>query len=297
MSVILIRVRRASETTRRTQIQIPKSLANSSVFGDKKEVVSLHDGVVRSLRPAAARNITNTIKLEVPEIATFIDPILKFVLKDEAVYYEALDAANESSKDVVEFLKNGIANKQTSVTLPKKPEMSTWWRIMNEDPDVIMPSERPDNSVIISKNVLISEEDSKLGNALATMHKAELSTFTNQQTTLKAGFVYIGDKREDWPNAVKVGKAIDFSRRENSFFQSYPYGNFMVRAATFFEDRAKAEAAVHSLLESKRTEPRKEWFMVSVEEANDAINQVKEAWKSRSLEVVSPKFSETALIS
>src|SRR6266545_2423851 len=67
-TVLLMRVRRAAEVGRRTQIQLPIRRMKTAFFDGVKALVSEHDGRSHQLVYASARGGLNTIKVEIPEI-------------------------------------------------------------------------------------------------------------------------------------------------------------------------------------------------------------------------------------
>lgn len=65
-TVLLMRARRASETARRTQVQIPVRVRRTKFFEGMREIVSAHDGRSHVIITASARGGINTI-LTIPE--------------------------------------------------------------------------------------------------------------------------------------------------------------------------------------------------------------------------------------
>ena len=90
-TVLLMRVRRASETTRRTQVQIPIRVVRTNFFLGINGLTSAHDGRVHALISASARGGLNTIKTEIPEINPMTDPVLRLERTATAIIYQAFD--------------------------------------------------------------------------------------------------------------------------------------------------------------------------------------------------------------
>ncbi|MHC4702851.1 MAG: hypothetical protein ACYTFQ_19985 [Planctomycetota bacterium] len=131
-AVLLMRVRRASETERRTQVQIPIRVVRTGFFGKDASVTSAHDGRVHTLRRAAARGATNTIKLELPEIDPMVDPVVRFERKKAVIEYQVYDCGSTLGTPIMEALKRGLsmAPPATQLSLPSRPHNATWWRFV-----------------------------------------------------------------------------------------------------------------------------------------------------------------------
>jgi len=130
-TVLLMRVRRASKTERRTQVQIPIIL-KTSFFGEDASVTSGHDGRVHSLRPATARGGLNTIKLELPEIDPMNDPVVRFERNAGGIVYQVYDRNSALGTPIMEALERGrtMNPPATQLTVPAKPKSATWWRFV-----------------------------------------------------------------------------------------------------------------------------------------------------------------------
>lgn len=131
-SVLLMRVRRASETSRRTQIQVPIRVRRLAFFKNVDSVRSSSSGENHQFRTAHARGNDNTIKLEMPEIASFADPVVRFERDKDVVRYNAFDAKSAEGKQIMGELQagRGAAANPTALTVPKKPASATWWRFV-----------------------------------------------------------------------------------------------------------------------------------------------------------------------
>jgi len=131
-TVLLMRVRRASETERRTQVQIPIRVVRTGFFGDDASVTSSHDARLHSLRRAAARGGLNTIKLELPEIDPMKDPVVRFERGASGISYQVYDRSSTLGTPIMEALERGrtMDPPATELTVPATPESSTWWRFV-----------------------------------------------------------------------------------------------------------------------------------------------------------------------
>ena len=131
-TVLLMRVRRASETERRTQVQIPIRVVRTGFFGDDASVTSAHDGRVHSLRRAAARGGLNTMKLELPEIDPMQDPVVRFERGARGIGYQVYDRNSVLGTPIMEALERGrrMSPPATQLTVPANPGSATWWRFV-----------------------------------------------------------------------------------------------------------------------------------------------------------------------
>jgi len=131
-AVLLMRVRRASETERRTQVQIPIRVVKTEFFGEDASVTSAHDGRVHTLRRAAARGTTNTIKLELPEIDPMDDPVVRFERKKTLIEYQVYDSGSTLGTPIMEALERGLSMDPpaTQLSVPSRPLSATWWRFV-----------------------------------------------------------------------------------------------------------------------------------------------------------------------
>jgi hypothetical protein len=95
-TILLMRVRRASATQRRTQVQVPiRLLRASDFFREGRKITSATDGRTHSFRDAEGSGGLNTIKLEIPEIADMADPVIRLQRRRTDIIYEAFDSASE----------------------------------------------------------------------------------------------------------------------------------------------------------------------------------------------------------
>ena len=127
-SALLMRLRKASVTDRPTQTQIPMRVVQT-FFSGVSSVESSHSGVTHGLHQASARGSVNTIKLEIPEMRHFADPVARFEKTGSGVIYEVHDASSPSGKQIISRLQAGHANGSTQTSI-KDLASSTWWRFI-----------------------------------------------------------------------------------------------------------------------------------------------------------------------
>ena len=130
-TVLLMRVRRASETARRTQIQIPIRVVRTNFFTGITRLVSDHDNRSHILVDATARGGLNTIKTEVPEIESMIDPVLRLERTANSIRYRAFDAGSVLGAPIRDALLKGFEmSPRTSFSSIANLEKATWWRFI-----------------------------------------------------------------------------------------------------------------------------------------------------------------------
>ena len=76
---------------------------------------------------------------------------------------------------------------------------------------------------------------------------------------IKKGFVYV-IHNPAWPEWYKVGSSINARNRNRSYQTSSPFRDFKLVTYKCFDERLKAERAIHSKLEALGLERRSEWF-------------------------------------
>jgi HKD family nuclease len=130
-TVLLMRVRRASETARRTQIQLPIRVVQTAFFTGVRDLVSAHDGRAHTLISASARGGLNTIKVEIPEIEPMADPVLRLERTPNAILYQTFDASSVLGRPIQQALLNGFAMKPpTTFKTVADTTHATWWRFI-----------------------------------------------------------------------------------------------------------------------------------------------------------------------
>jgi len=128
--VLLIRVRRASETGRRTQVQIPQKVLDSPFFRGARAMKSLASGVSHPIRIARSRGSVNTRKIEIPEIDRVSDPILRVVHSGTELVYRVFDALSADGAVLHDRLLSGLKTGKTGTTMPAAPGRATLWRVI-----------------------------------------------------------------------------------------------------------------------------------------------------------------------
>jgi hypothetical protein len=130
-TVLLMRVRRASETARRTQIQIPIRIVRTNFFTGIRSLVSAHDGRTHPLVQATARGGLNTVKTEIPEIDPMVNPVLRLERTTKAIVCQAFDANSILGAPILQALLNGFQmTPQTTLSSINDREKATWWRFI-----------------------------------------------------------------------------------------------------------------------------------------------------------------------
>jgi len=127
-SALLMRLRKASVIDRPTQTQIPMRVVQT-FFAGVSSVQSAHSGVTHGLHQASARGAVNTIKLEIPEMRHFADPVARFEKTGSDVIYEVHDASSPSGKQIISRLQAGHVDGSTQTSI-KDLASSTWWRFI-----------------------------------------------------------------------------------------------------------------------------------------------------------------------
>lgn len=131
-TVLLMRVRRASEHERRTQVQIPIRVIRTQFFEGIREIVSAHDGRAHSIITASARGGLNTMKVELPEIYPMTDPVVRLERTASAIIYQTFDANSALGRPIMDALRKGLefTPSVTSLTTLREPHRATWWRFI-----------------------------------------------------------------------------------------------------------------------------------------------------------------------
>ncbi|ALJ00790.1 hypothetical protein DC20_19620 [Rufibacter tibetensis] len=128
---LYMRVRKAHES-RLTQTQIPKRLLQDMFFEDLNEIISGHDGEVHRVSVAHARGAINTMKLEVPEMRDFEDPVMEFRHTDDGLIYNVYDSSTLQGQRIRRILDEGLSSSPptTFSTLPSDLSRATLWRFI-----------------------------------------------------------------------------------------------------------------------------------------------------------------------
>lgn len=127
-TVLLMRLRRASETARRTQTQIPFRVVDT-FFRSATEVRSAHSGQAHGISVASARGTRNTIKLEIPEMRDFVQPVARFERTPDGIVYETYNVGSPQGNQIMATLEEGRRDRSTQLTI-SDAERATWWRFI-----------------------------------------------------------------------------------------------------------------------------------------------------------------------
>jgi hypothetical protein len=127
-TVLLIRLRKASVTDRPTQTQIPFRVVDT-FFGNVSEVRSAFSGETHGIIQASARGNRNTIKLEIPEMRDFAQPVARFERTQEGIVYEVYDVGSPQGNQIIASLEEGRGDGSTQLTI-SDAERATWWRFI-----------------------------------------------------------------------------------------------------------------------------------------------------------------------
>jgi len=125
-TVLLMRLRKAHVKDRPTQTQIPIRVADT-FFRGVTEVQSSHSGQRHGIIEATARGGRNTMKLEIPEMRDFVQPVARFERTPEGVVYEAYDVGSSQGNQIFAALEEGRSDNTTQLSI-SDVERATWWR-------------------------------------------------------------------------------------------------------------------------------------------------------------------------
>lgn len=127
-TALLMRLRKASVTDRPTQTQIPFRVVDT-FFTGASEVRSAHSAEAHSIIEASARGARNTIKLEIPEMRDFAQPVARFEKTPEGIVYEAYDVGSPQGNQIMASLEEGRRDGTTQMTI-SDADRATWWRFI-----------------------------------------------------------------------------------------------------------------------------------------------------------------------
>lgn len=130
--VLIVRVRKAGLTSRPTQTQLPLTVRRDPFFAGVTSIISAHDGRAHAFITARARGGVNTIKLEIPEMRHFTDPVIRFERTASGVIYQAFDSTSVLGRPIMAALHRGLTMTPpaTHMTTPANPASATWWRFI-----------------------------------------------------------------------------------------------------------------------------------------------------------------------
>ncbi|HEV8700956.1 MAG TPA: phospholipase D family protein [Candidatus Polarisedimenticolia bacterium] len=127
-TVLLMRLRKAHVTDRPTQTQIPFRVVDT-FFKGAAEVRSRHSGQGHAIIEASARGGRNTMKMEIPEMREFTQPVARFERTPEGIMYETYDMGSPQGNQIMASLEEGRGNGTTQMTI-SDAERATWWRFI-----------------------------------------------------------------------------------------------------------------------------------------------------------------------
>lgn len=125
-AVLLMRLRKAHIRDRPTQTQIPIRVA-STFFRGVRDAQSSHSGQRHGIIEASARGGLNTIKLEIPEMRDFADPVVRFERTTGGIVYEIYDVGTPQGNQIMAALEEGRRDNTTQLSI-SDTERATWWR-------------------------------------------------------------------------------------------------------------------------------------------------------------------------
>jgi len=202
-----------------------------------------------------ARNDEKWIALSRPERADITTSFMEYLRHNDHPIIENLDPGycaaygfkgTPSITDVVASKKP----KRQKVRVRSGPKLKAMPRIESFTPGI------PHHEKLVS----IRERNS-----------VERARMANEQTTLSEGFVYV-ITNPAWPGKVKIGSALDYVSRLNSYQTGDPFRSYALVHVEYFEDRKGAENTIHHAQLDKRVNG--EWFSVSPILAQEMITDL-----------------------
>jgi hypothetical protein len=122
-----MRLRKAHVTDRPTQTQIPIRVVRGGFFQNTATVRSTSNGQVHAIIRAVARGGLNTIKLEIPEMRDFVQPVARFERGPDGITYEIYDVGSPQGNQILAALEEGRRDGITQLSI-SDAERATWWR-------------------------------------------------------------------------------------------------------------------------------------------------------------------------
>ena len=118
--------------------------------------------------------------------------------------------------------------------------------------------------------------------AMGLKYTDELAKAIKRSTVAMFDEVQEGDvyviRNMAWPDWYKVGKAVNAKSRLNDYQTSSPHRDFVLCHVEWFDNRDKAEKAIHKLLEQHKSchERKGEWFKTYVPVIQEVMSAYKE---------------------
>lgn len=119
--VLLMRLRHGRGAT---QTQIPFSVFDT--FFESDRIVRDRSGKRRSMTQSLSNGRRNTMKLQLPELATMQDPVARFERHGRSTYYELHDGTSAEGASIAAALRDGLIDGSTQRTKGG----ATWWRLL-----------------------------------------------------------------------------------------------------------------------------------------------------------------------
>jgi hypothetical protein len=113
---------------RGTQTQIPIRLTET-FFANAREVRSTQTDLTHGIRLAKAGGRRNTMKLEMPEIRNFEQPMARFEQTQNGIVYEVYDLGSPQGNQIMAALLEGRRENATQMSI-SNVETATWWRFI-----------------------------------------------------------------------------------------------------------------------------------------------------------------------
>ena len=90
---------------------------------------SAHTGELHGINEASARGKPNTIKLEIPEMRDFDQPVARFEKTSNDITYEAYDVGSPQGNQIMASLEEGRRDRSTQLSI-SNADSATWWRFI-----------------------------------------------------------------------------------------------------------------------------------------------------------------------
>jgi hypothetical protein len=281
-NVLLMRVRRNSKPRPNggsSQVQIPKHLWKS-YFADTTTEESPF-GVIYNRQGGEHRFVASKLqdgeiggetqlRVELSGIKFCFEPIIKFTKSDDVIVYEAFDGVVGEGKRLYSILRLGL-NKGTTFTSIKNVERASWWTYLaakNQPISIPLPVGRMLTGKAFTHDPKLTQ--------IKEQRKEELKKLNNKQVEDTAGYVYImSHPHHTGANGwVSIGKSWNYETRLGNYNRGCPDRAYRLEYVLRFADCAKAEKAIHAMLDYCRRDPKSEWFKISIESAIEHLDKI-----------------------
>lgn len=159
--------------------------------------------------------------------------------------------------------KGADAEATASPIIPRAPGANRANKVKREGPTLkAMPRIKVDNGSLPVHDRLPT---------VRAQHNAALTMSSNTQVQITEGFVYIVSNPA-WPDHVKIGSALDYEKRLNTYQTGDPHRSYTMVDVEWFANRREAENKLHHLLLDRRTTG--EWFEITLGEAVAALRSL-----------------------